>query len=375
MKKIFFSILMIICIKPLFAVTNESIDFAKLEKFISNIKIRYKTPGISVKIINSEKTIFSYNLGVKDLNNKNPNDTNNFINSDTLFHIGSMTKAMTGFLIARYVEKGVLKWDSTIVEIFPEIENSIRKEYHNATLYELLTHRAHIQPFTENSLRILLFMGSPKNQKYKFMKYALKFPPVEIPKSKMFLYSNAGISIVSAMLERVTGKSWETLINEELFLPLKIKALTSWPPKSEAQGHKFNTKSKKNIRANTKLPSVLSPAGHVSISINEYSKFIKEYLKGIQGEDSLLKSETINFLLYNNKQGDFSANVGWFNIFDDDFTISLHGGSAGTYYTKIHIIKEKGLAIIVFSNTGRYCPVDSIMSTIVKFIRDNKQRI
>jgi len=70
---------------------------------------------------------------------------------DDRFHIGSNTKAMTGFLAGSLVEKGLIQWETRILEVFPEMRSASNEAYVPKTLRDLLCHRARILPFKNES--------------------------------------------------------------------------------------------------------------------------------------------------------------------------------------------------------------------------------
>jgi CubicO group peptidase (beta-lactamase class C family) len=77
------------------------------------------------------------------------------------FHIGSNTKAMTAFIIAKYVENGKLKWTTKFFDFFPKWKSKSKPEYANITLQDLLSHKAGIQPFQgEDDPKIPDFKGT-----------------------------------------------------------------------------------------------------------------------------------------------------------------------------------------------------------------------
>ena len=58
------------------------------------------------------------------------------------WHLGSDGKIMTSTLIARLVERGQLRWDTTLAEVFPEVAGQMHPDFRQVTLLQLLSHRA-----------------------------------------------------------------------------------------------------------------------------------------------------------------------------------------------------------------------------------------
>ncbi len=187
------------------------------------------------------------------------------------FHIGSCTKAMTATLAARLLEPGKLNWDSTLADIFPERRERMNAAFHNVTLELLLTHRAGLAHDGTYYGKI----GTPvTEQRLAYLDAVLS----KAPASKVgdYSYSNAGYIIAGAMLERITGKPWEELMQGKIFKPLEMTSAgfgfaptdrkTDQPWGHVSRDRKFVPRSGDNHRA-------LGPAGTVHCSIADYLKF------------------------------------------------------------------------------------------------------
>jgi len=71
-----------------------------------------------------------------------------------LFAIAADAKAMTAVIAARLIERGLIRWDTRLAEALPELRRDMLPAYRNATLEDLLAHRAGVAPFTtEGELR------------------------------------------------------------------------------------------------------------------------------------------------------------------------------------------------------------------------------
>ena len=102
------------------------------------------------------------------------------VSPQDLWHLGSCTKAMTGTLVARLAERGTMRWDMTIVEVFPKIRDAVRPEYLTVTLEQLLTHRGGIPADvmkTKAWKQAWKQQGSLGEQRERFMLDVLALPP------------------------------------------------------------------------------------------------------------------------------------------------------------------------------------------------------
>lgn len=207
------------------------------------------------------------------------------------FHIGSNTKAMTATLVARLVERGVLTWDATIAELFPDLE--VHAGYDAVTVRDLLSHVGRMTDSLPNTLGQQAWLGffmdsrSMEVQRAEVVELLIAEPP-SFPAGE-FAYSNAGYVIVGAALERLTGESWESLMTTELFEPLEMTGCGFGPPvnaNSEAPvGHVAGgggVEPAPGAPYNDN-PAVVGPAGTVSCPAEAWVRFLQAHLRSDDG--------------------------------------------------------------------------------------------
>lgn len=318
----------------------------KTIQFADSIRKAYNIPEISYAVIDSKSTLEIAVLGIHSI------DLPDTATLNDRFHIGSNTKAMTGFIIAHYVEKGKLKWTTKFFDLFPEWKAKSKPEYSGISLQDLLTHKAGIQPFQgKGDPQIPAFKGTKAEKRKQFGQFVLTLVPVKLEGQHSFIYSNAGYTLATLMLEKVTGKSWEQLVEKVFNKDLKLNVKLSWPENQKQKdtwGHSFE-----NGRL-IPVPSTIDyhldftePAGDINIKLKDYIKFIQLNLQGIHGKNNYLKANTYKFI----HKGIENYSIGWFNIYENGKELSTHSGTAGTYYSLVHIDRIKGMAYIIFTNS------------------------
>lgn len=318
----------------------------KTIQFADSIRKVYTIPEINYAVIDSKNTLEIAAIG------KHSSELSDTATLNDRFHIGSNTKAMTAFVIAKYVEKGKLKWTTKFFDIFPEWKDSSKVKYYNITLQDLLSHRARIQPFQgDNDPTIPEFKGTKQEKRKAFGKFVLTLNPTDVDTIHKFIYSNAGYTLATLMLEKVTGKSWEQLVEKVFNKDLKLNVKLSWPEnqkRKDTWGHSSENGKLKPIPSSFDYHlDYTEPAGDLNIKLKDYIKFIQLNLKGLNGENNYLKAETYKFI----HKGIENYSLGWYNIYEDSKELSTHSGTAGTYYTIVHIDRIKGKAYIIFTNS------------------------
>lgn len=316
-----------------------------LNKVADSLRVKYKIPEIAFAIVSVDSINEVQTLGFHKVESKKLEDEARI--SD-FFHLGSNTKAITGFICAYLVEQKKINWDTKFFDLFPEWKKKSNNAFYNITLEDLLSHRARIQPFTSGIeyKKLPKFGGTKSEKRRQFCKYILKNEPVQI-NDKIFNYSNAGYSIATLMIEKVSGLTWEELVNLVLTEKLKLNYKFGWPNRFEINqpwGHWIENDTLISLSPKTKYDLGLAePAGDLSMQLNDYAKFVQLNLIGLEGKDNFLKSKTYDYLHYGKKE----YSIGWGNVKDEKREISEHAGSDGTFfcYTQIDKINKKAFII------------------------------
>ncbi|SRX76022.1 serine hydrolase domain-containing protein [Aequorivita antarctica] len=314
-------------------------------KFADSIRQEYKIPEISYAVINDTSILEIEAIGQHSIS------VNDQATLEDRFHLGSNTKAMTAFIVAKYIEKKKLNWNTKFFKIFPEWKKESNKDYYNITLQDLLSHRAGIQPFQGiDDPQIPDFKGENKEKRKLFGKFVLTLEPTKMDSINNFVYSNADYTLAALMLEKVTHKSWEELVEKVFNEDLKLNVGFSWPDNQEKKdtwGHYYENNQLVAVPSNADFHlDYTEPAGDLNIKLKDYIKFIQLNLDGLQGHDNYLQSRTYNFL----HNGIKNYSLGWFNIMENGQNWSTHSGTVGTYYTNVQIDKTNKIAYIIFAN-------------------------
>lgn len=223
--------------------------------FADSIRKKYNIPELSYTVLDDQSIKEIAALGKHAIHLPDTATLND------RFHIGSNTKAMTAFIIAKYVEKGKLKWSTHFFDLFASWKKHSHPGYANITLQQLLSHRAGIPPFQgENDPVIPAFSGTHQQQRQQFARFVLTQEPVKPDEENAYVYSNAGYTLAALMVEKVTGKSWEQLVQKIFNEDLKLKVQLSWP---ENQQHK----DPGGIFMKTALSKLCPPPGIITWTI------------------------------------------------------------------------------------------------------------
>src|ERR1035441_3049452 len=235
------------------------------------IRKKHDLPALAVVVVKDGRICDRAAGGVRKWGESTPVTTND------IFHIGSCTKSMTATLTAMLIEDGKLRWDTTIADVFPELKGKMDKQYEGVTVEQLLTHRGGVpgKPPAAVWERDGEQKGTPVQQRREFIEAVLSQPPEAAPGTKM-IYSNQGYAIVGAILEKLAGTPWETLITERLFKPLHMDSAGFGPPGTIGEvdqpwGHTRNLFGTVPLQHDN--PIAISPAGRVHCSLDDLARY------------------------------------------------------------------------------------------------------
>ena len=343
MKKILFLILLMFLLKDGF-----SQAFVKVADSVRRMR---NIPGMVYAVFSADSIYDIGASGIKKIRTRSP------VTVDNRFMIGTNTAAFTTYIAQKLVDAKKISWNSTIISILPELNGKTMKLYHKLTLEKLLSHRAGIRPFTEikdfQAGNINALPGNSKQQRMFFTTQILKERPLVIEDSSKSVYSIAGICIATSMLEKASGKSWEDLVQLYINKPLNIRVDVGLPVKKDSTqpvGHwdvyGGITPEPDNYWAASF--AVIMPSNGLNLTINDYVRFIREYLLALQQKKSTLTQKTVNHMLF----GFPNYALGWSNaVWKGNYLASWMGRGA-IFSSYVEIVADKNLAIVVLCNSG-----------------------
>ena len=287
------------------------------------------------------------------------------------FHWGSVGKSVTGTMLGRLLQDGVLSHDTKLSEAFADVD--MHPGYRDVTLRQLMAHRGGVPPFTNLAGPLSSASAAAKDPielRHAFFAGLLEREPQGEP-GVTHEYSNAGIALAAHFAELATGKTWEELVREHVFEPAGLaSAGHGWPESlgdDQPSGHQDRGRG---FVAAGGLPTdhwrVLAPAGNVHGSVEDLARFGLIHLDGLNGRDGYLDPETV-WELHDPAPGPGERYAyGWALASwprDTDFECHWHNGSGGTYYALIKLVPELDLGIAILAN-GYGGPTEQIIEQL-----------
>ncbi len=314
-------------------------------RVLKPIRQKFGVPAMAAAVVTSEGIQFVGAAGVRKRGTEIP------VTLTDQWHLGSDTKAMTATLVARLVERGQLKWDMTLAEVFPDLAPQVHPDFGTVTLLHLLSHRAGLPA----NLELAKYLGDGVVAlRLRAVREELAKPPTRAPGSH-YEYSNLGYIIAGAVVEKMTGQSWEKTMSTEIFAPLQMRTAgfggtgtagqidQPWPHTADGEPTTENGLAVDN-------PPVMGPAGRVHCTIQDWAKFIQDQLRGAKGEAALLKPGSYQNLHTPPFGGEYA--LGWI-VGQRDWgggKVLNHAGDNTMNFANVWIAPQRDFAILVCVN-------------------------
>lgn len=279
------------------------------------------------------------------------------VTADSLYQLGSCTKAMTATALVKLMQDASLSWDTRLLEIFPEFSATANPAYREVTLGDIASHQAGFPPGVDYRTweRLRDYPGSMTQYLGELLQ-----EPSRIRRGR-YLYSNNGYAALGAVIERRTGLVYAEAMKKLVFAPLGVKAHFGFPKElgpDQPWGNTAKWGAAAPVQAKYEfLPEVLGPAGIVSMTLADYARFLQLHLRGLLGQaDAGYSADMIQQLhqprVKTGRPFEQVYTAGWTIERVNGETIHWHNGSAGTFMVYMAINPARSKGVVVVTNVG-----------------------
>ena len=328
---------------------------AKIQEVLA-LAHKYRQFNGSALVAENGKVVYKGAFGQANMEWNIPNTP------DTKFRLGSITKQFTATVILQLVEQGKIKLDAKLSDYLPDYRKDTGDK---VTIHHLLTHTSGIPSYTSQPGFFQNVSRNPYTVDDFVKKYAsgdLEFEP-----GSKYTYNNSGYFLLGAIIERVTGKTYEQVLKQNIFDPLGMK--------NTGYDHHATILSKRASGYN-KTPDGYSNAFYLDMSIpyaagSLYSTVEDLYLWDQALYTDKLLSAQSKALMYkpfleNYAYGWVVTNASFKQNDQPVPVISHNGGINGFTTTIVRFPKEKNL-IVMLDNTGSEY-LDRLSDSIAKIL-------
>lgn len=347
-------------------------DDGNLQSVLDQVRTGHNVPALATVLIEGNSIVEIGVSGTRIINGQEP------VTTDDQWHLGSISKSITSTLVAVYIERGLLDWDTSIADVLLSDIPDMRSEYHDVRVEELMAHTGGLPVDITRSDALLAGDyndDSPLSMTERRLGWSadmLRLPP-ETPVGR-HQYSNANYIVLGAIIEKVTGEQWEDLIAREVFVPLGMSDSGFGPPgmagmRTQPWGHVGQGGSWRAIDpGDDEAESALAigPAGTIHTTLRDFAGYMVAHLAGERGEDGLLTAATFARLHAPQPGTDYGG--GW--VYNNDGWAGSrsfwHNGSNGRWFAHTIIAPDRNAAVLVASNSGSRAAVEDLVGVMIQ---------
>lgn len=367
--RIFMLVLLLLAVLP--SVSAQQVPGPEFDEYVNKAIKDWGVPGVAIAIVKNDRVVFAKGYGVRELNKPAPVDEN------TLFAIGSSSKAFTAASIAILVDQGKIKWDDPATKYLPGFQLFDPYSTRELTVSDLLSHRSGLA-------RGDLLWYASEHDRAEVLRRVRFLKPSWSLRSR-FGYQNIMYLAAGQIIPSVTGKTWDDFMRERIFTPLGMKS-TSTSIKSFSGVDNVATPHSK-IEDTVKAVAWrnidnIAPAGSINSNVSDMAQWVRLQLgegmyqnqrvlsaasiKEMQTPQTVIRLEGARGSLYP-KSNFLTYGLGWFLSDYRGRKVVEHGGAIDGMRAEVAMIPEEKIGLVILTNLHGTILPQALMYKIFDF--------
>lgn len=327
-----------------------------LDNYIRSALKDWQLPGVAVCVVKDSAVVYMKGFGIKEVG------TTDSIDANTLFMIGSNSKAFTATAIAMLDDEKKLSLNDQVTKWLPSFKLDNKLAGQQANICDLLCHRIGFETFQGD------FTYWKSNLTRSDIIEKMSHIKAVYPFRTTWGYTNAAFLTAGQIIPKVTGLEWEDFITQKIFKPLDMNstlALSKDLPAAVNRASAHTIKDALLIKVPYANIDNLAPAGSISSSVNDMSKWVIALLNhGKYKNQQVIPARAIQKTwsphsimggyapIYN--EGHFALYGLGFELNEyDGHKIVEHDGGVTGFLSKVILIPEENTGIIILTNSDQ----------------------
>jgi CubicO group peptidase (beta-lactamase class C family) len=370
-RKLSRAVSLILCILSAVPVSCQKTIPADLDAWVARAMQTFEVPGISVAIVKDGNILVTKGYGVRKLGEST------LVDENTLFGIGSNTKAFTTACIAILVDEAKITWDDRVYQRLPGFQMYDPYVSHEMTIRDLLTHRSGMG-LGEGDL---LFWPDTTYTRAEIIHQLRYMKPASSFRSH-YAYDNLLYITAGQIIPAVTGTSWDDFVRQRIFSPLGM-ANTNVSTAALKPGQDFAYPHSRLDGKLRVIPFVnldnAAPAGAINSSAVDMAKWaLLQLNRGkLPDRDGRIFNEAQSREMWSAQtilpisdppsvisalEPNFSEyGLGWFLRDYHGRKLVTHTGGVSGFVSRVMLVPEENLGVVILTNAEESGGFDSIL--------------
>ncbi len=308
----------------------------------------FHIPGMAISIVKDDEIILARGFGVENMETQTP------VTPETVFAIGSSTKAFTSALVGMMVDEGKMEWDAPITDYLPYFELEVKSDYESAqiTVRDLLSHRT-------GYTRMGLLFASGEIPREEILQAATAAEPFSGFREK-FYYSNVMYMAAGVAAGKVAGSDWDTLVAKRILEPLGMNITSTSINEAQQNPHlslgylwdenmqEYEYKPMRNI-------DNIAPAGAINSNVLDMAQWLRLQLGRGEYEGERLISETALGKTWTSQieiAPGIGYGMGWMLREWEGQPVIEHGGNIDGFSAEVAMLPESSIGFVLLTNAS-----------------------
>lgn len=293
-----------------------------------------RVPGIAVAIGKNDRMLYVQGYGVADLN------THQAMQPGVIFEIGSITKQFTAALIMKLQEQGRLHITDSIASYLPEYGFPA-----TITIRMLLTHTSGLANYTDFSQ---LGQWIQNGVAEATVLSAVSQSPLQFQPGTKYSYSNSNFFALGAIIERVTGQSYATNLDQIIFQPLAMQSTYYVLPPAGLSATGYTNNGAGLQPAFLWDRSAAFATGALSSNVYDLVTWDNALRHGLVVTPDSFKAMTTSNGFVDSLGNTYGFGLALYTF--ENHPIMWHSGQIGGFYTENVVFLDTGFTVVVLTN-------------------------
>ena len=346
---------------------------ANLEKRIEEERKKQHIPGVAIAVVKDDKVVLAKGFGYRDMETEQP------VTPETLFAIGSTTKAFTATLIGMLSDDSKMSWDDPVDKHIPDFRLKVDTGDDKVTVRDLLCHRT-------GYARMSVLWAAGRLTRPEVIELAATAEPLGDFRKK-FLYNNVMYMAAGQAAGKAADSDWESLVAARILDPLNMTDSTTSitvAQKDErlAKGYLWNEEKQEYKRLPMRNLDLIGPAGSINSNVKDMAQWVRFQLgKGEYEGKRLLSSEAHAETWKQQIEMTPGAGygLGWMLQEWNGKKVIEHGGSIDGFAAQVTLLPEHNLGYVLLANVTatplQQKSIDIVFSSLVGDASDNSGNV
>jgi len=329
---------------PVIANADASHNIEKIERFIEQQKEISNIPGLSVVIVEKGKTVYQKGFGYADIKTKKP------VTNQTLFEIGSTSKAFTGLAILQLEKEGLLQRTDDVQKYIPWLKLTYNGAPLSITIDQLLHHTSGIPSNT-----ITQIPESNAENALELTVRTLLDQSLNRKPGSSFEYATINYDVLGLVIETVSKKPYDVYMKEQILEPIGMNSSFAGRHQVQsaefASGHKYGFMQAQAYTAPIYRGNI--PAGYLVSNTNDIAKWLNLQLgydpRNAFGQELIEASHIPDQTVAPFDQDTYYAS-GWGVMKKHDQRYVFHAGENPNFTSYFIIQPDEQVGVAILSN-------------------------